>query len=62
MARPWSEAVLLLGHPATGKSTVAWCLLEQGWRLLSSELTVVDAGCVPWSGVNPEACYLIGDQ
>ena len=37
------EAVLLLGHPATGKSTVAWCLLEQGWRLLSSELTVVDA-------------------
>ena len=43
MARPWSEAVLLLGHPATGKSTVAWCLLEQGWRLLSSELTVVDA-------------------
>jgi hypothetical protein len=36
------EAVLLLGHPATGKSTLAWCLLEQGWRLLCSELVVIN--------------------
>ena len=35
------EAILLMGHPATGKSTLAWCLLQEGWRLLSSELVVV---------------------
>jgi len=35
------EAILLLGHPAAGKSTLAWCLLEDGWRLLSSELVAV---------------------
>jgi len=37
------HAVLLLGSPASGKSTLAWCLLQKGWQLLSSELTVVDA-------------------
>ena len=35
------EANLLLGHPVAGKSTLAWCLLQQGWRLLSSELVAV---------------------
>ena len=35
------EAILLLGHPVAGKSTLAWCLLQQGWRLLSSELVAV---------------------
>ena len=45
------EAVLLLGHPAAGKSTLAWCLLEQGWRLLSSELVVVDAQGMLWPGL-----------
>jgi len=35
------EAILLLGHPAAGKSTLAWCLLQDGWRLLSSELVAV---------------------
>ena len=35
------EAILLLGHPAAGKSTLAWCLLQDGWRLLSSELVVL---------------------
>ena len=37
-----AAAVLLLGHHATGKSTLTWCLLQRGWRLISSELTVVD--------------------
>ncbi len=37
------HAVLLLGSPASGKSTLAWCLLQKGWQLLSSELTAVDA-------------------
>ena len=36
------KALLLLGSPASGKSTLAWCLHEQGWQLLSSELTVID--------------------
>ena len=35
------EAILLLGYPVAGKSTLAWCLLQQGWRLLSSELVAV---------------------
>ncbi len=35
------EAILLLGHPAAGKSTLAWCLLQEGWHLLSSELVAV---------------------
>lgn len=37
------KAVLLLGSPVSGKSTLAWCLLQQGWQLLSSELSVVDS-------------------
>jgi len=37
------EAILLLGHPAAGKSTLAWCLLQEGWRLLSSELVAVSS-------------------
>ena len=35
------KAILLMGHPAAGKSTLAWCLLQEGWRLLSSELVAV---------------------
>ena len=35
------EAILLLGHPVAGKSTLAWCLLQHGWRLLSSDLVAV---------------------
>jgi len=34
-------AILLLGHPTAGKSTLAWCLLQEGWSLLSSELVAV---------------------
>lgn len=45
------EAILLLGHPASGKSTLAWCLLQRGWRLLSSELTVVDKEGLIWPGL-----------
>ena len=45
------QAVVLLGHPAAGKSTLAWCLLQRGWRLLSSELVVVDAQGKVWPGL-----------
>lgn len=36
------KAVMLLGCPVSGKSTLAWCLIQQGWQLLSSELSIVD--------------------
>jgi energy-coupling factor transporter ATP-binding protein EcfA2 len=45
------KAVLLLGSPATGKSTLAWCLFQQGWHLLSSELSVVDSKGLVWPGI-----------
>jgi hypothetical protein len=46
------KAVLLLGSPASGKSTLAWCLLQQGWKLLSSELSVVDSDGLVWPGIH----------
>ena len=45
------KAVMLLGSPVSGKSTLAWCLLQQGWKLLSSELSVVDAQGMVWPGL-----------
>lgn len=45
------QAVLLLGEATSGKSTLAWCLLQQGWRLLSSELVSVDAQGRVWPGM-----------
>ena len=46
------EAILLLGHPAAGKSTLAWCLLQEGWRLLSSELVAVSPDGLVQSGMH----------
>ena len=46
-----NKAVLLLGSPTTGKSTLAYCLLQQGWRLLSSEISVVDKNGYVWPGI-----------
>ena len=37
------EAILLLGHLAADKSTLARYLLEEGWHLLSSELNAVNS-------------------
>ena len=37
------KAVLLLGQPASGKSTLAWCMNHQGWKLLSNELSLVES-------------------
>ena len=45
------KAVLLIGSPTRGKSTLAWCLLQQGWQLLSSELSVVDSEGLVWPGI-----------
>jgi hypothetical protein len=45
------KAVLLLGSPTRGKSTLAWCLLQQEWQLLSSELSVVDSEGLVWPGI-----------
>ena len=46
------EAILLLGHPTAGKSTLAWCLLQEGWRLLSSELGAVSPDGLVLSGMH----------
>ena len=46
------EAILLLGHPAAGKSTLAWCLLQEGWRLLSSELVAIGSDGVIQPGMH----------
>jgi len=45
------KAALLLGSPVSGKSTLAWCLMQQGWQLLSSELSVVDDKGWVWPGI-----------
>lgn len=45
------KALMLLGCPVAGKSTLAWCLLQQGWQLLSSELSVVDENGDVWPGL-----------
>lgn len=44
------HAVLILGHPATGKSTLAFLLIQQGWSLLSSELVNIDKNDYAWPG------------
>ena len=46
------EAILLLGHPAAGKSTLAWCLLQEGWHLLSSELVAVGSDGMVQPGIH----------
>jgi len=46
------EAILLMGHPAAGKSTVAWCLLQEGWRLLSSELVAIGNDGIVQPGIH----------
>ena len=45
------KAVMLLGSPVSGKTTLAWCLLQQGWQLLSSELSLVDSQGLVWPGL-----------
>jgi hypothetical protein len=46
------EAILLLGHPAAGKSTLAWCLIQEGWHLLSSELVAVSSDGIVQPGMH----------
>ena len=52
------KAVLLLGEPACGKSTLAFCLQENGWKLLSSEITHVDSNGLAWPGVQQIKLWL----
>ena len=52
------KAVLLLGEPACGKSTLAFCLQENGWKLLSSEITYVDSNGMVWPGVQQIKLWL----
>ena len=46
------EAILLLGHPTAGKSTLAWCLLQEGWHLLSSELVTIGSDGMVQPGIH----------
>tara|TARA_Y100000766_G_scaffold138001_1_gene118739 strand:+ start:198 stop:1214 length:1017 start_codon:yes stop_codon:yes gene_type:complete len=52
------KAVLLLGMPTSGKSTLAFCLQENGWKLLSSEITYVDSNGMVWPGVQQIKLWL----
>ena len=52
------KAVLLLGEPACGKSTLAFCLQENGWKLLSSEITYIDSNGLAWPGVQQIKLWL----
>jgi hypothetical protein len=45
------QAVMLLGTPASGKSTLACCLQQDGWQLLSSELSVMNEQGLVWPGL-----------
>lgn len=45
------KAIMLLGNPASGKSALSWCLMQQGWELLSSELSIVDQNNNVWPGL-----------
>ena len=46
------QAILLVGHPSSGKSTVAFCLLTQGWKLISSELSTVNEKRITSPGIH----------
>lgn len=45
------KAIMLLGCPVSGKSTLAWCLIQKGWQLVSSEISVVDHNFLVWPGL-----------
>lgn len=45
------KAVMFLGCPVAGKSTLAWCLLEKGWKLVSSEISIVNHDGLVWPGL-----------
>lgn len=45
------KAIMLLGTPASGKSALSWCLMQQGWELLSSEMSIVDQNNYVWPGL-----------
>ncbi len=37
------KGIILVGEPGAGKSTLSAALMQEGWRLLSDEITVIDA-------------------
>lgn len=45
------KAIMLLGCPVSGKSTLAWCLIQNGWQLLSSEISYIDHNGLAWPGL-----------
>lgn len=39
------KALLLVGPSGSGKSSLALCLLRRGWKCMSDEVVLLDAGC-----------------
>ena len=39
------RGVILVGEPGAGKSTLSAALMQEDWRLLSDEITVINADC-----------------
>jgi hypothetical protein len=52
------KAILLLGEPTSGKSTLAYCLNQNGWQLLSSEITFIDPDGMVWPGIQQIKLWL----
>ncbi len=52
------KAIVLLGEPASGKSTLAFCLQANGWKLLSSEISYIDSDGMVWPGVQQIKLWL----
>mgnify|MGYP001176489010 FL=1 len=52
------KAILLLGEPASGKSTLAYFLQQNGWQLLSSEISYVDNDGMVWPGIQQLKLWL----
>lgn len=46
------QAVLLLADPVTGRSTLAYLLLRNGWSLLSNGMAMVDSDGMAYSGIH----------
>ena len=52
------QAVLLLGSPSSGKSTLAYALLMNGWSLVSSDMSIVDPSNRVHSGIHSIKLWL----
>ena len=45
------EAILCMGHSGDGKSTIAYNLVQQGWKLLSDDLVALNSSLEVLPGI-----------